>query len=300
MRRRRSAVWLALGAFGAVHAAAPQPMRPITAADSLLVIAPHPDDESLCCGGTISLARRVGARVTIVWVTSGEGSRATAIVDWHAIWPHRSVYRDIGVLRAAEARRAAVQLGVDADSLYFLGYPDTGIRRLAGAYYDVPWRSRRTGFDAVTQPDALSVGAPYEGRSVMADLREILERTQPTLVLAPSELDTHPDHQGVAILTARAVAEYGAPDRLELWIVHGGRRWPSPRRPAPLLDQKVPTTGRELIWNFVPLDSVAVEEKDRALRAHASARRIMARKMNGFVRGTELFSPYSPAGDPIQ
>ena len=132
---------------------------------------------------------------------------------------------------------------------------------------------------------------------MIADLREILERAQPTLVLAPSALDTHPDHQGVAILAARAVAEFGALDRLRLWIVHGGRGWPAPRRPAPLLDEQVPTSGRGLVWSFVPLDPIAVEEKDSALRAHASARRVMARKMNAFVRGTELFSPFMPEDD---
>jgi LmbE family N-acetylglucosaminyl deacetylase len=301
MNRGLAAACVVLCSVGAVRAAAPQlmqAMRPITAADSLLVVAPHPDDESLCCGGTISLARRVGARVTIVWVTSGDGSRATAILGWHAIWPHRSVYRDIGVQRATEARSAAARLGVDADSLYFLGYPDTGIRRLAGAYFDVPWRSRRTGLEAVTQPDALSVGAPYEGSSVIADLREILELTNPTLILAPSALDTHPDHEGVAVLTVRAVAEYGALDRLMLWIVHGGHGWPAPRRVAPLLDEQVPVSGRALPWSFVPLDEIAVEEKDAALRAHASARRVMARKMDGFVRHTELFSPYPAASPP--
>jgi LmbE family N-acetylglucosaminyl deacetylase len=283
---------------GPAWAAAPTPMGPITAADSLLVIAPHPDDETLCCGGTISLARRAGARVTIVWVTSGDGSRAAAILARHALWPRRSVYRNLGVRRAEEARHAAKILGVDADSLYFLGYPDTGIRMLAGAHFDSPLRSRRTGLSVVTQPDALSAGASYEGRNVIGDLLEILALTKPTLVLAPSSLDTHPDHQGVAVLAVRAVAEYGELDRLYLWIVHGGRGWPAPRRPAPWVDERVPTSGRDLEWSFVLLDPLAVEEKDSALHAHASARRVMARKMNGFVRATELFSRFTPAGDP--
>ena len=39
----------------------------------LLVIAPHPDDETVGAGGAIATARRRGWTVTIVYVTSGDG-----------------------------------------------------------------------------------------------------------------------------------------------------------------------------------------------------------------------------------
>ena len=51
-------------------------MAPVTAQDSLLIVAPHPDDESLCCAGLIHMARQAGARVAIVWITNGDGSRS--------------------------------------------------------------------------------------------------------------------------------------------------------------------------------------------------------------------------------
>src|SRR5262245_59164913 len=38
----------------------------------ILVIAPHPDDETLGCGGTIKLLTNAGARVDVLYTTRGE------------------------------------------------------------------------------------------------------------------------------------------------------------------------------------------------------------------------------------
>ncbi|MBI2902340.1 MAG: PIG-L family deacetylase [Candidatus Methylomirabilis oxyfera] len=85
---------------------------------SVLVLAPHPDDETLACGGAIALHAAQGDPVTVVIATDG----AAGDPEGHY---HRA---DYPVLRQAESRSAAEILGVT--SIEFWGYPDG---RLAGA-----------------------------------------------------------------------------------------------------------------------------------------------------------------------
>ena len=83
--------------------------------DRALVLAPHPDDESIMCGATLAASHRRGDTVRIVAVTSGaatnvrEGFAASGVAD----------------LREAELRRAAAELGVS--DVVFLGISDRDV-----------------------------------------------------------------------------------------------------------------------------------------------------------------------------
>jgi LmbE family N-acetylglucosaminyl deacetylase len=281
----------AVAADGAVASRfAMQPMRSISAADSLLIVAPHPDDESLCCAGLIDLAQRAGARVAIVWITDGDGSRANAMVIGRTLMPGRTGYRELGRRREGEARAAAGILGVAPDRQFFLGYPDRGILPLVMRHFESPWRSPRTGATAVLLEDAVTPGSAYEGRLLERDLTGIVERVNPTIVLAPSPLDAHPDHRGAGLLSMRVMSELGHLDRIHYWIVHGGPAWPTPRALRPDLPQTVPPRGHSMVWEFVDLDAQARTVKQKAIDAHLSPRRMMARVMDSHVRATEIFA----------
>lgn len=78
-----------------------------------LVVAPHPDDETLGCGGTIVAKRAAGARVRIVVLTDGSASH-------RALMPEESLAK----LRHAELLEACRRLGVDAGEVSWLGLPD--------------------------------------------------------------------------------------------------------------------------------------------------------------------------------
>jgi LmbE family N-acetylglucosaminyl deacetylase len=79
--------------------------------ERVLVVAPHPDDETLGCGGTIAQHLEAGDQVCVLVVTDGGGSRAGGLGR-----------DEIRRLRATETARAARSLGpVD---LVQLGLPE--------------------------------------------------------------------------------------------------------------------------------------------------------------------------------
>jgi LmbE family N-acetylglucosaminyl deacetylase len=82
---------------------------------TFLVIAPHPDDESLACGGLIAEACQQGLRGKVVIVSDGSGSHPNS----KAYPPDR-----LRSLREEEAKRAGAELGLKPADMLFLGLPD--------------------------------------------------------------------------------------------------------------------------------------------------------------------------------
>jgi LmbE family N-acetylglucosaminyl deacetylase len=132
-----------------------------------LVLAPHPDDETLGCGGFVIEACKRGRPPFIVAVTDGAGSHPGST----SCPPER-----LKVIRAAELQSAAQILGVPEEQVHYLGLTDT--------------RAPRQGpdFDHAVQ----AVEATIHNHSV-ANL------------LASWTYDPHCDHQATACL-ASAVA----------------------------------------------------------------------------------------------
>jgi LmbE family N-acetylglucosaminyl deacetylase len=80
----------------------------------LMVLAPHPDDETFGCGALIARARAAGDPVTIVVATDGRHSTRSAVVS-----PD-----ELAQLRADELRKACRCLGVPRADLVTLGWED--------------------------------------------------------------------------------------------------------------------------------------------------------------------------------
>jgi LmbE family N-acetylglucosaminyl deacetylase len=261
----------------------------LSAATSLLIVAPHPDDETLCCAGLMQRVARAGGRVSVVWITSGDASEIDMLLIEHRVFEPAKA-RDLAARRMREARAATGVLGVPAERQLFLGYPDRGVLKLLTTNRSTAYTSGFTGAAAVPYSDALFPGHPYTGESLERDFAAVLARVAPTLVLAPSPRDTHPDHRAAGLLAAAAMARLAGSAQLRYWIVHGGEGWPSPRG----LEPGLPLTPAPRIRGVTPavfaLEPAEEDRKLAALRTYDTQMRTLAPFLLAFVRSTELFA----------
>ncbi len=84
----------------------------------LLVVAPHPDDESLGCGGLIAAACAGGVDVRLLVVSDGTGSHPRS-----RLYPRARLQ----ALREDETRAAAGELGLAASAITFLRLADRAV-----------------------------------------------------------------------------------------------------------------------------------------------------------------------------
>jgi LmbE family N-acetylglucosaminyl deacetylase len=99
----------------AAHSFPFRPLREMLEDRPFIVVAPHPDDESLGCGGLIVDACRQGLPGKVVIVSDGAGSHPNS----KAYPPDR-----LTALREEEAKRAAAELGLKPEDMLFLRLPD--------------------------------------------------------------------------------------------------------------------------------------------------------------------------------
>jgi LmbE family N-acetylglucosaminyl deacetylase len=265
--------------------------------DVLLVVAPHPDDETLCCAGAIQRARAAGARVAIVWITSGDGFELDAHLVEHRFFIGTQGLLELARIRMQEAARAAQLLAVAPAEQFFLGYPDGGVAELLGSHHDLPYRSPHTGAVAVPYSQAYLPGAAYTGTNLERDLRAVIERMQPTWVLAPTPLDAHEDHRATGELVIRTMESLGRAARVRYWIVHGGIGWPWPRGLHPEDALLPPRRARELPWQDFALTSAERDAKASAIGVYETQLLLTSSFMLSFVKRNEIYSsaPLLPA-----
>lgn len=85
----------------------------------IIVFAPHPDDETLGCGGTIARRISEGYEVLVIVLTDGRNALLTSFGLESDPTPS-----ELKEIREEEVKRALRVLGVTEDSLFFLGFED--------------------------------------------------------------------------------------------------------------------------------------------------------------------------------
>lgn len=229
----------------------------------LLVLAPHPDDESLAAGGLIQRALAYGVPVCVVFVTDGENNP----------WPQRALERRVwigphergawGARRRDEADAALRALGAGAVEVIRLGWPDGG----------VTWR--------LVDDAAASIAA----------FRTLVENARPTLLVLPDLADRHPDHSAVHVLLDMALrALPGAAKPVCLgYLLHGRSHAGLPRRAVLTLNAEEQARKRTAIEAHV--SQVALSRR-RLLRSAQPAESFVA-GLNPLSTGDARL-PWSP------
>jgi len=263
---------------------------PLYEGQKILILSPHPDDETLCCGGLIQKAHAAHAEVYVAFMTSGDGFEFDAALEGRQLRPTARAFQRLALRRMGEARAATASLGVPATHLSFLGYPDGGLLHLFLENYASPYRSPTTGLSAVTYPGTQSPGSAYTGQNLERDLGTLLDRVHPDLVLVPAPQDAHPDHRTTGFMALRLMAARGQTSRLRYWVVHGGLEWPLPKglhRTEPLT---LPSRAPNLAWTRQDLTPDEVLAKGRAVNLYRTQTALLGRFMEAFERRNELFS----------
>ena len=287
-------LWLAALACPAI-ATEPPPLA-LSTNDRVLVLAPHPDDEVIACGGVIQRALAAHIPVRVVFLTYGDNNEwSFAVYRDHPVLEPSAV-RQMGLIRHDEAVAADQILGLSRDRLSFLGYPDFGTLHIwEGHWGDQPsFQSMLTKVTQVPYSNAFQVGAAYKGDAILANLESIIAEFRPTKIFLSHPADHNPDHRSLYIFTRVALWNLQLQPEVELlpYLVHY-KRWPAPCafEPSAALVPPfnlVPTWG----WKVFPLTSNEVATKEAELRHHKSQYAYAAKYLDSFVRQNELFGDY--------
>jgi len=255
-----------------------------------MVIAPHPDDESLCCGGYIHASVGAGVKVYIVWLTNGDGYWRAAAARFEKLIPEVDDYRKLGRLRMVEALEATKLLEINDNSHIFLGFPDGGLDKLFDINYLHPYTSPRTLWKSVEYKSSPAYGAPYTGMALESELVKIFHDVDPDLILIPAPEDEHSDHWATAKFAMSAALSTGRGNLVCRWIVHSKYDWPYPQGYHPNWNIGIPPTGSAYKWLRFKLNDDDINAKLSAISAYRSQLLVMHAFLMSFIRRDEMFA----------
>ncbi|MGG6239999.1 PIG-L deacetylase family protein [Nodosilinea sp. AN01ver1] len=155
------------------------PLRSLPTEAPVLIVAPHPDDETLACGGAIAALRAQGLPVSVLVVSDGTRSHPRS-----RLYPAPRLRQ----VRQAETLAALAQLGVAASRVVFLGLPDGS----------VPSASLSTAL----------------AQAALAQCQRYLVQVAPRTLFVPYRYDPHRDHRATWSLMQAAIAALPQPPRL--------------------------------------------------------------------------------------
>ncbi len=272
-----------------------------TAATRLMVFAPHCDDETLGCAGLMQQTVQAGGKAQVVILTNGDGFRAAVECQTGRLRVEPQDYVRFADLRQQESLRALANLGVTADNVHFLGYPDQGLLALWNDNWtpDHLYTSLTTRCDHAPYAKVFRSQTAYCGQNVLDDIKAALRAFRPTLVTITHPSEDHADHAASAAFVDRALQElredpqdaaWAKQTRLEHYLVHRGD-WPLPQKSnaaSPLLPP-VELAQADTRWTVLPLTPAQTQRKAQSINLYPSQTAMMGRFLNAFAGSTELY-----------
>jgi LmbE family N-acetylglucosaminyl deacetylase len=269
----------------------------LEADDRILVLAPHPDDETLACGGVIDQAVTANLPLRVVFLTYGDNNQWSFLLYQRRPELLPNQVRGMGLIRRAEGVAALAALGVSQDEATFLGYPDFGTLNIFFTHWGnrAPFRSMLTNATAVPYSNAFHPNAPYTGESILTDLTKVIREFAPTKVFVSHPSDRNPDHLALYLFTRVALwnlASENIHPQLFPYLIHYPG-WPTGQGYFPERDLVPPArlAGR-LNWYRNSLDLNATHRKLAALQEHRTQFKSNARYLLSFVTDNELFGDF--------
>jgi LmbE family N-acetylglucosaminyl deacetylase len=271
----------------------------ITKGDKILILAPHPDDEAIACAGIIQKAIKAGADLHVVFLTNGDANQLAFIVFEKRLVFRKGEYLHMGQVRRKESIKAMQILGLPAERLIFLGYPDFGTMAIFKNYWNVdrPFKSLLTRVSSVPYKEDFSFGKPYIGESILFDLEEVIRRYKPNKIFVSHAADVNADHRALYLFLKVALWDLqGQLDphlQVYSYLVHH-RAWPLPRHFHPELSLVPPKDMQDanIKWQTSLLDNVELKRKQQAILAYRSQTSSSAFYLLSFARKNELFGSF--------
>jgi len=274
---------------------------PLAGAQRVLVVAPHPDDETIGAGGLIQAALTQRSQVRVVIVTNGDGQTFSPLVIQKSLEVGAEEYIRMGEQRQQESLAAMQTLGLPAQDVIFLSYPDRGMLPLWNGNWveDCPRRSPYTSATRSPYPLTFNPNAAYCGQSVLDDFSVILADFQPDLIIVPHPADKHPDHRAssdFALLAASLLHDRQAGYQPEIWgyLVHYAdfpeaydEKVTQPLQPPAAL------SGPGTQWASLTLMPSQTANKNTALHAYTSQQALLGQLLNSFAGQDEVFARLS-------
>ena len=159
--------------------------------ESILVVAPHPDDETLGCGGAIALLRQLDVLVKVAIVSDGTQSHPNSIA-----YPPPALKQ----LRERESLAALAILGVAPEAVTFWGMPDGAV---PSASAEMIMRGLEDGEIGRWGDGEINIKRKKD-RDVIASITRYLLDLTPAIIFLPWRKDPHPDHRASWQLFATA------------------------------------------------------------------------------------------------